>query len=451
MAVDVNSKDGQIIRKLMPLAKLPAAPFAELCAEMNIEEIENAVLFRKGDTDTHLIYLLTGEVTLQADGLVVEVIRAASDSAKFALAHQIPRKIDAVANEVVRFLRLDADTVNNPPPLIYKEDKSYMVVEESEDESDDWMAALLKTPIFHRLPPANLQKILIGLKDVTFNKGETIVEQGGAGDYYYLIKSGQCQVSRKPTPNAKEIKLAQLGRGDTFGEDALLSDVPRNVTVTALTDAVLMRLDKQQFIKLIKEPSLKFVDYDEMQKALKHGANLLDVRTQDEYEIRHLKNSINVPFFSLRMYIKSLNRDKPVIVVCSNGKTSEAATFLLLRNKFDAMILRGGMENVSPDPDNEGALFQIDDGVETLLDPKKNREQFTPPDRRSELIPFDTTIEDRGELEEHLKFLKKENEQLRKINHHLQEKCTKLEMEKRQIDKQCRALSDQLEKLTRDN
>jgi CRP-like cAMP-binding protein len=434
MAVEVNSKEGQIIRKLIPLASLPAAPFSALCADMTVEQIENSALFRKGDTDPQLVYLLSGEVTLQSDDLVIEVINAASESAKFALAHQIPRKIDAVANGVVRFLRLDADVVNNPPPLVYQEDTSYMVVEESEDGSDDWMTGLLKTPIFRRLPPANLQRILISLRDVSFNKGETIVEQNGTGDYYYLIKSGQCQVSRKPSPNAKEVKLAQLGRGDTFGEDALLSDVPRNVTITALTDVVLMRLDKQQFVELIKEPSLKFVDYQEMQKALKHGANLLDVRTVDEYEVRHLKNSTNVPFFSLRVYIKSLNRDKPVIVVCSNGKTSEAAAFLLLRNKFDAMILKGGMEGLQRNPKNESALFQIDDGIETLMDPDKVREKLTQHDRRSEAIDYNPNILDRDSLEDQIRVLKAENDHLRKFNLHLQEKYKKLKIEKQRLE-----------------
>lgn len=448
MAVDLNSKDGQKIRKLIPLATLPALPFSHLCDRLQVEEIENGLLFSKGDTDSRMVYLLNGEVSLQAEGLVVEIITDSSESAKFALAHQIPRKIDAIAKGVVRFLRLDADIVNNPPPLIYQEDKSFMVVEESEEGVEDWMATLVKTPIFQRLPPANLQKILISLKDITFREGEIIVEQGGSGDYYYLIKSGQCLVSRKPTANAKDIKLAKLLPGDTFGEDALLSDVPRNVTVTALTDVVLMRLDKQQFVTLIKDPSLKFVDYLEMQKAIKHGANLLDVRSQDEYEARHLKNSINVPFFSLRVYLKSLNREKPVIVVCSNGKTSEAAAYLLLRNKFDAMILKGGMDNVAPNPEDEAALFRIDDGVETLLDPEKNREQFEPHDKRSVAIVYDPNILDRGTLEDQFKIIKLENEQLRKINSHLQEKYAKLLAEKEQLSRQSQMLLSQLKKFS---
>jgi len=103
MAVDVNSEDGLIIRKLIPLATLPGARFNALCAEMTVEETQDGFLFKKGDVSPQLVYLISGEVTLQAAGLVVDIIAAGSDSAKFALAHQIPRKIDAVANGRVRF------------------------------------------------------------------------------------------------------------------------------------------------------------------------------------------------------------------------------------------------------------------------------------------------------------------------------------------------------------
>jgi hypothetical protein len=135
------------------------------------------------------------------------------------------------------------------------------------------------------------------------------------------------------------------------------------------------------------------------------------------------------------VYIKSLNRDKPVIVVCSNGKTSEAAAFLLLRNKFNALILKGGMQHVSPDPKNESALFQIDDGVETLLDPDKTRGKMNPNDRRSESIEYNPNILDRETLEDQIKVLKTENEHLRSIHLHLQEKYTKLKIEKQRLEK----------------
>lgn len=444
MAVDVNSEDGLIIRKLIPLVNLPGGQFAKLCAEMTVEEIQDQPLFKKGDVDPRLIYLLRGELALQAEGLVVEVISANSESARFALAHQIPRKIDAVANGSVRFLRLGADIVNHSEPLVYKEDNSYMVIEEPEDDPDDWMTTLLRSPIFQRLPPANLQKILISLESVPFNKGDTIVAQGEAGDYYYLVKSGKCLLTRKPSPNAKDIKLGELGSGDTFGEDALLSDEPRNVTVTALTDINVLRLDKSRFITLIKNPALKFVDYAELREALSRGAILLDVRAPDEYAARHLSDSINMPFFTLRMQLKTLSREKPVIVVCSNGKASEAAAFLLLRHKFNAIILKGGMEGVPSEGESKAALFDIDDGIETLVGQPEDFHQ----DKQVEQIEDQLPSSPDNNLVYQVRFLKTENDTLRKMNNQLNDKCMRLEIEKDDAEKHCRMQQKQIDKLT---
>ncbi len=231
-----------------------------------------------------------------------------------------------------------------------------MMIEKIKGNSDDWMTALLRSPIFQRLPPINLQKILMKLEDVHFEKGEVILDQGSEGDYYYLIKNGQCLLSRRPSPKAKEIKLAQLATGDTFGEDALITGATRDLTVTALRDTSLLRLNKELFLSLIKEPSIKFVDYTQMQEAMKQGAILLDVRTPDEYAGGHIEGSINEPFFLLRMQLKTLDRKKPFIVVCGNGKVSEAAAFLLLNNKIEVTVLKGGMADITPEPENGTSL-----------------------------------------------------------------------------------------------
>ena len=45
-----------------------------------------------------------------------------------------------------------------------------MFIEETQDDSDDWMTALLRSPIFQRLPPVNLQKILMSLEAVHLAK-----------------------------------------------------------------------------------------------------------------------------------------------------------------------------------------------------------------------------------------------------------------------------------------
>ncbi len=233
--------------------------------------------------------------------------------------------------------------------------------------------------------------------------------------------------------------MAQLANGDTFGEDSLLSGAPRNVTITALTDIVLLRLDKKQFVSLIKEPSLKFIDYAGMQDAVKQGTVLLDVRSQDDYEVHHIDGSINAPFFSLRMQLKTLSHDKPVIVICRDGKVSEAAAFLLLRNKIGAMILKGGMESIVPQQK-----------VETVA-VAENEVPILAQSHEYELVPV---VQQQAEanlpeaLDAQITALKLDNDALRNNNQLLNEKCMKLEFDKQHAEKQCRILQKQLEKLT---
>lgn len=434
MAVEVSSADGRAIRKLIPLTTLPAPHFEALCAEITIEHaMRNDFLFQKGDVSGDLFYLLSGEISLQAQGLEVEIIKADSDSARFALAHQIPRKIDAIARSAVRFLRLTTDTLSYLSSLTYEEDNSYMVIVEPEENSDDWMTTLLKSPIFQRLPPANLQKILISLEEISVAKGGVILRQGDPGDYYYLIKEGQCLLSRKPTEHAKEIKLALLRAGDTFGEDSLLSEKPRNVTIRALDNVSLLRLSKQNFITLIKEPTLKYVDFEQMRDELARGSILLDVRSSEEYNQHHLDDSINAPFFTLRMQLKTLNRAKPIIVLCNDGKTSEAAAFLLLKNKFNASVLEGGMDYGLPQLQGTTASFSIDDGIETTFGIPEKLNHATSPAESADSVSAQDLV--------------KELERLREDNSQLINRCNQLEIEKEAVEKQYRLLYRQTEKL----
>ncbi len=365
MAVDIHSAEGRVIRQLIPLSTLPFNKFEALCAQIKIENAdEGQFLFKCGDERNELVYLVQGSVTLQTDVLKIETIKSDSPSARFALAHQIPRKVNAVASSRIRFLRVDAELMKSAQDVPYQESESFMVADDL-DANDDWMTTLLKSPVFRALPPANLQKILMGMQEVNIEAGNVIVSQGEIGDYYYIIKKGQCLVSRKPAPNAKEIKLAQLADQDTFGEDSLISGEPRNVSITAMTDVSLLRLGKEQFLTLIKQPTLKYISYQEAQDLVAKGADLIDVREPDQYKAKHLPLSMNMPFFSLRMQLKSLNRQHPIVVVCQNGKMSETTAFILMRHKFNALILTGGIDAISPDQFKPPSSFPIDDGIET--------------------------------------------------------------------------------------
>ena len=109
----------------------------------------------------------------------------------------------------------------------------------------DRVALLRSGPIFAPLPPAIVEHLALSLEAVTVLAGTEIIRQGAPGDCFYLVADGELAVSM----DGRE--TARLGSGDSFGEIALLRDVPRTATVVAKTDALVYGLDRDEFIAAV--------------------------------------------------------------------------------------------------------------------------------------------------------------------------------------------------------
>jgi MFS family permease len=110
---------------------------------------------------------------------------------------------------------------------------------------EEQLELLRGNAIFAPLPAATLEQLADRLTEVRAAAGETIIRQGERGDLFYVIDDGTVEVSVDGQPPR------ELGRGESFGEIALLRDVPRTATVTARTDVVLYALDRNTFIPAV--------------------------------------------------------------------------------------------------------------------------------------------------------------------------------------------------------
>jgi CRP-like cAMP-binding protein len=72
-----------------------------------------------------------------------------------------------------------------------------------------------------------------------------VVRQGDTGDEFYMVESGELQVSQD------DLEVRRLGVGDSFGEVALLHSIPRTATVVALTSGSLLSLDHEIFVATV--------------------------------------------------------------------------------------------------------------------------------------------------------------------------------------------------------
>jgi hypothetical protein len=100
-------------------------------------------------------------------------------------------------------------------------------------------------PIFAPLPGTQLERVARNLEPVTATAGETVIRQGDLGDRFYVVASGELEALYDG--NA----VSRLGRGDGFGEIALLRDVPRTVTIVARSETALYALERADFLDVL--------------------------------------------------------------------------------------------------------------------------------------------------------------------------------------------------------
>jgi rhodanese-related sulfurtransferase len=202
---------------------------------------------------------------------------------------------------------------------------------------------LLQAKAFHKIPPANIQAIFMRMQQINYKSGDVVVKQGSEGDYFYVLTRGTCLVTRETPLNKEGIKLAELVVGDTFGEEALISEAKRNATVTMTADGSVMRLGKDDFKRLLNEPMLDWVDQAGAEEIIRKGGQWLDVRLPSEFENQHKDGALNMPLYFIRLKINTLDQDVKYVVCCDTGRRSSAGAYILSERGFQAYVLRNGI------------------------------------------------------------------------------------------------------------
>jgi CRP-like cAMP-binding protein len=337
-----------LLRSFSPLDGLKSENLHALARKTVLRELPSGrFLFKEGDTDKRTFYLVSGVLELLHDSRPVLVIRGGSPEARNPIAPASPRRYSSrVVSERIEYVSIDSDMLDMM--LTWDQTGSYEVnelrgVDEEGPSSDDWMTNLLQTKAFHRIPPANIQAIFMRMQRVDYKPGEIVIKQGDEGDFFYVIVKGRCVVTRETPLNRDGIKLAELGMGDTFGEEALISDAKRNASIAMLSEGTLMRLAKQDFRTLLNEPMLEWVDMDQARTIVSQGGKWLDVRLPSEFENYHLEGALNLPLYFIRLKLKTLERSVQYIVCCDTGRRSSAGAYILSERGFRASVLKSGL------------------------------------------------------------------------------------------------------------
>jgi MFS family permease len=106
---------------------------------------------------------------------------------------------------------------------------------------------LRRVPLFAPLSAQILEALAGRLARLRVGAGDVIIREGDPGDLYYVISSGTFEVM------IGSAVVRTIGEGEGFGEIALLRNVPRTATVSAVTDGVLCSLEREPFLEAVTE------------------------------------------------------------------------------------------------------------------------------------------------------------------------------------------------------
>ena len=214
-----------------------------------------------------------------------------------------------------------------------------------DDSFQRWLSGLNNPLIFRQLPLENAHEVFRRLQPHTAKEGEVIFDMREDANRFYFIEKGRAELWR-PGLYDDELKLTKvLTAGDYFGEEALVTGEQRNARIKMIEESSLLILEKKDFDELINAPMIDRVSSRVANAMLEEGAQLLDVRYEDEYEMEYIPGCILIPLLELRERVGELENSSDYVVYCHSGRRSDVAAMILRQHKLRGVSLTGGIRD----------------------------------------------------------------------------------------------------------
>jgi rhodanese-related sulfurtransferase len=317
-----------------PLAGIPEAQLLRLIRTYELEP-GDSITFNSDQEEC--VFVLSGEVE-QADS---------GESILLGPHNTLTRPV-CLAGERVTFSARQPSVLGriNPSRLDFLLSwESLRADAPADDPFRQWLRGLRNPLIFGQLPLENAHEVFRRLQPLSVEAGEVIFDMKEEAKQFYFIEQGRAELWR-PGLYDDELKLTKvLTVGDYFGEEALLTGELRNARVKMIDKSRLLVLDKKDFDELINAPMIDRVSSRVAKAMLDEGAQLLDVRYQDEYEMEYIPGCTLIPLLELRERVDELEGGTDYVIYCHSGRRSAVAAMILRQHKLNAVSLNGGIRD----------------------------------------------------------------------------------------------------------
>ena len=191
-------------------------------------------VIKQGDEGDFFYVVEKGTVDYLVNGKVVNTSSDGSSFGELALMYNSPRAATVVTKTECILWALDRMTFRR------------ILLEGTAKRRSLYENFLKEVPVLQSLSSYERSKLADALTTQTYNAGENIVTEGEPGENFYFIENGSAEVVKEG-----QGVVANLEKGDYFGELALLYDSPRQATVRATTPLKAVSLNKNGFQRLL--------------------------------------------------------------------------------------------------------------------------------------------------------------------------------------------------------
>jgi cAMP-dependent protein kinase regulator len=179
-----------------------------------------------------------------------------------------------------------------------KEDFVPKVIPKSEETIKKLSDRLLQAFMFTALNKQEFKTVVDAIEEISGKQGDVIIKEGDQGDCMYVLESGSLDCTKVFSGNKEPTFLKEYVPGEGFGELALLYNAPRAATITAKTDYVIYKLDRDTFNNIVKDAAAK-----KREKYDNFLGSVEILKSMDPYERSKLGDAVQEEVFNKGDYI----------------------------------------------------------------------------------------------------------------------------------------------------
>ncbi|XP_052737778.1 cGMP-dependent protein kinase 1-like [Bicyclus anynana] len=234
-----------------------------------------SLLIREGESGSHLFVSAHGQFEVLKGGHVVKNFGSGEAFGELAILYKAKRFASIRCITEAKVWTLERRVFQK------------IMVRSGRQELEDNIRFLSSVPLLQGIHPIELTKIADFLKREFFSSGTVVVRQGDRGDKFYIIRGGEVVVTKREE-DGDERRVGSLGRGNYFGEQALLHEDRRLATVTAMPPGVeCLTLERGPFTELLGNlEELKNIRHSDPRPSQQKKASVV----KSEFEFVELKD-----------------------------------------------------------------------------------------------------------------------------------------------------------------